>query len=385
MQDCPSQQKTVMFMRCMPCSVERHNGGHVRRRLKRIILRARFPVNLPATLRFLIVVCWIPVSVGCLRESEQELVVYSAHDSVFSEPILRQFESETGAVVRAIYDVESTKTVGLASRLIMERGRPRCDVFWNNEILHTLRLQKLGMLDAYVWPGADGWPEDYREKSGHWYGFAARARILIVNTELVASAERPQSVLDLVDSKWKGRVGMAKPLFGTTATHACVLQATWGRRRAETFFRQLKRNVSVMSGNKQVAMSVGLGELAFGLTDTDDAAVEIASGRPVAIVFPDQGSDEMGTLFIPNSLSILKSCPHPDAARKLVNYLLQPKIERQLARGASAQFPVNPGVSDRPRIAGRTKIRWMAADFQAAAEEWESVSQTLSDLFASAD
>ena len=58
-----------------------------------------------------------------------------------------------------------------------------------------------------------------------------------------------------------------------------------------------------MSGNKQVAQAVAGGKLAFGLTDTDDAMIEIENGMPVAIVYPDQGEGQMGTLFIPNTLA----------------------------------------------------------------------------------
>ncbi len=321
---------------------------------------------------------------GCMRNNPHEVVVYSALDGEFSEPILRQFQQQSGCVVRSAFDVESTKTVGLVTRIVRERNRPRCDVFWNNEILHTLRLEKLGLLDAYLSPAAKDFPKSYRSIDGYWCGFAARARVLIVNTKLVPEGQRPDSIEDLVDPKWKNRVGIAKPLFGTTATHASVLFSVWGKQRAEEFFSKLKRNARVMSGNKQVALSVASGELAFGLTDTDDAMIEIEGGQTVAIVYPDQGKDQMGTLFIPNTLCIIKGGPHPDAARELVDYLLRPDIERQLAACPSAQFPVNPKVKQRSRAAADEPVRWMDVDFRAAAEQWDQASTFLRDLFASA-
>ena len=51
----------------------------------------------------------------------------------------------TGLKVRAQYDVEQNKTVGLVNRLIAEKDAPQCDVFWNNEIAHTIRLKRLGL------------------------------------------------------------------------------------------------------------------------------------------------------------------------------------------------------------------------------------------------
>lgn len=325
------------------------------------------------------------LATGCVRQAEREVVVYSALDGVFSEPILNGYEAQNTVRVRPVFDIESTKTVGLVTRIIQESDRPRCDVFWNNEILHTLRLQKKGLLVKYHSPAGDRLPDNYRSADGYWYGFAARARILIVNTELVPEAERPQSITDLVDVHWKGRVGIAKPLFGTTATHASVLFAHWGQDRARAFFRKLKDNVRIMSGNKQVAVAVGRGELAFGLTDTDDAIIEQEAGRPVAIVYPDQESGGMGTLFIPNTLCIVRGGPNPDEARKLVDYLLSPDVERRLARGPSAQFPVGRDVTVRSRVAPAQVVRWMDVDFGAAADQWDRAAVFLRDLFASAD
>ena len=221
----------------------------------------------------------------------------------------------SGAGVLPKFDVESTKTVGLTNLIIAEARRPRCDLFWNNEILNTLRLKEKGLLAPFQPSRAGDLPETFKAKDGTWYGFAARARILIVNTKLVAEADRPKGIKDLLDPKWKGKIGIAKPLFGTTATHAACLFAAWGDEKAKGYFRDLKANgVQVLSGNKQVATAVGAGQIAFGLTDTDDAMGEIDAGSPVAIVYPDRKPGELGTLFIPNTLAIIKGAPHPKAA-----------------------------------------------------------------------
>jgi iron(III) transport system substrate-binding protein len=318
---------------------------------------------------------------GCWSASDKEVVVYSALDREFSEPILDRFQRDTGIRVLAKYDVESTKTVGLVNAIVGERNRPRCDLFWNNEILHTLRLEELGMLDGYRSPESSGYPQTYRSPDGTWIGLAARIRVLIVNTDIVPADQRPSSVEDLTDSKWKGRVGIAKPLFGTTATHAAVLFSLWGEDRAQQFFRQLKENAEVLAGNKQVALSVAGGQLAFGLTDTDDAIIERDKGMPVAIVYPDQGDDGIGALFIPNTLALIKGSPNGPEARLLVDYLLSPEVEAELAAGRSAQFPLNSRVSVTSRAAPSEPIKHMQVDFAAAAEKWEAAAAFLRDEF----
>ncbi len=315
------------------------------------------------------------------------VVVYSALDQDFSEPIFETFRQREGIQVAAKFDTESTKTVGLAQAVIAERQRPHCDLFWNNEILHTLRLEKQGLLDEYRSPLAKNYDAKWSSPGGHWQAFAARARVLIVNREVIKreAGERgkPTSIYDLTDAHWRGRIGIAKPLFGTTATHAACLFATLGTQRAKDFFARLKTNqVEILSGNKQVATAVGSGQLAFGLTDTDDAMEEIAAGSPVEIVFPDQAADGLGTLLIPNTLAIIKGCPHPQAARKLFDYLLSDDVEAKLASGPSAQIPLNLQTTAKPRLPGwRDDLHWMDADFAAAADSWDEVAKYLRDEF----
>ena len=164
-----------------------------------------------------------------------------------------------------------------------------------------------GLLDEFPVTSDEDLPEMYRSPRSTWHALASRARVLIVNTELTKDDQLPRSIRDLVDHRWRGRAGMARPLAGTTATQAACLFANWGPQAAEQFFLEIKDNhVQLMGSNKQVAVAVGAGQLAFGLTDSDDAIAEIDRAMPVAIVYPDQGDDQLGTLFIPNTVSIIK-------------------------------------------------------------------------------
>ena len=324
------------------------------------------------------------VAVGIARgEAAETVVVYTALDREFSEPVLNAYAKKTGVRVLSKFDIESTKTVGLTNLIVAEAARPRCDLFWNNEILNTLRLKEKGLL-APFYPGhAADLPATFRAKDGTWYGFAARARVLIVNTRLVADSDRPKGINDLLDPKWKGKIGIAKPLFGTTATHAACLFAAWGDARAKGYFRDLKANgVQILSGNKGVAQAVGSGRLAFGLTDTDDAMGEVDAGNPVAIVYPDRAPGGLGTLFIPNTLAVLKGAPHPKAAEDLADHLLTPEVEATLAIGPSAQIPLLSSTKALVRVETPQTVHAMEVDFEAAARLWERVAAFLAAEFA---
>lgn len=322
---------------------------------------------------------------GCTSR-QPEVVVYAALDREFSAPVLEGFTKESGIRVLAKYDDESTKTVGLTNILIQEAGRPRCDVFWNNEVLNTLRLAKRGLLEAYASPAAAEYPEMYRAADGTWHGFAARARVLLVNTKLVPGAERPTSMYDLANPKWKGKTGIARPIAGTTASHVACLFAVLGPDKASEFFRTLKANdIRILGGNKQVAQAVAAGQIAFGLTDTDDAMIEVERAGAVTIVYPDRQSDQLGTLFIPNTLAMIKSCPHRAEAKRLIDFLLAPAIEEQLARGASAQIPLHPKAAATSRVETPRTVKALPVDFAAAADQWDTAMQFIEQEFLGKD
>jgi iron(III) transport system substrate-binding protein len=338
-------------------------------------------------LQLLLVCC--ACTAGCFRTNTQsaiseEVVVYCALDQEFSEPILQQYAQELSINILPKYDIESTKTVGLANAILQEQARPRCDLFWNNEILHTLRLAKQGVIEPFEIPASQHFPAQFQATNKQWYGFAARARVLLVNTELVEEERYPKSIEQLNNPQWQGKVGMAKPLFGTTATHAAVLFATWGDAQATEFFRQFKTNGKIFSGNKQVAQAVSSGQIAFGITDTDDAILELEAGHSVKIIFPDQDPGQLGTLLIPNTLCLVKHAPHAAMARKLAAKIVSLETEEKLAREESAQIPLHDKAKVNSRVLPAPAPRFMSVDFPAAAEKWDKCAEVMTELFTGA-
>lgn len=320
---------------------------------------------------------------SCAKSRPPEVVVYTALDRLFSEPILKEFERQTGIRVLARYDTESTKTIGLVNVIRAERSRPRCDVFWNNEIVNTLRLKREGLLAPCDVSIATNFPVAFRDSDCYWIGFAARARVLLVNTNLVPPGRLPRSIYDLAAPEWKDHTAIAKPLFGTTATHAACLFAALGAEPARRFFEQIKSNgVRIAAGNRAVATDVAAGRVAFGLTDTDDALSEQENGAPVTIVYPDAKPGELGVLFIPNTLALVKGAPHPEAGRQLIQYLLSPAVEEALARCPSAQIPINPAAKGTSRVRTPSEVAGMAVDFSKAADVFDRAADALVALFA---
>lgn len=292
-----------------------------------------------------------------------KVVIYCALDQIFSEPLIKKFEQQTGITVQAVYDVEASKTIGLVNRLIAEKNAPVCDVFWNNEILQTLVLQQQGLLQPYESPSAVNIPAVWQDAGHEWAGFAARARVIIVNANTYPDpANQPEHLADFLAPANSGKAAIASPLFGTTATHAAVWFSNWGPDKAKQFFNAIKSNkVAVLAGNATVRDLVVQGEYSFGLTDTDDAVVAIETGKPVRMVFPDQ--DGEGTLLIPNSVAMIKGAPNPEAAKKLIDFILSAEVEQALADGRSAQIPLRPGLRSPKHIPPIEELKFMEFNY----------------------
>jgi iron(III) transport system substrate-binding protein len=320
--------------------------------------------------------------VACAGEPA-DVVLYVALDRNHSEPVVRAFEEATGLSVEAYYDVEANKSVGLRRRLQEEADRPVCDVFWNNEVVQTVLLAREGLLQPYVSPSAADIPQDLKDPEGFWAGFAVRARVLIVNTELRPDeAGRPTGMDDFLDPANADRCGMARPLTGTTAAHAGVWLSALGRDGAFELFRAMRDNrVRFGPGNAQVMRLVREGQLDFGLTDTDDCQAAIDGGYPVAMVIPDQQSDGGGLVVIPNTVSMVAGAPHPEAARRLIDYLLGPEVEERLAFGESAQIPVRPQVPRPPHVLDLSSLRLMPVDWAAAGAAYDEHLDELETFF----
>jgi len=326
-------------------------------------------------------------SVGCQSQAGDAttVVIYTSVDQVFSEPILRAFEAESGITVQTVFDIEAAKTTGLVNRLIAERERPQADVWWNGEFAQTIDLADQGILMPYRSPSALEIPEAYVDPAGLWTGVGGRARVILVNTELVAEGEMPAGIEDLVDlDRDATKIGIALPVFGTTATQAAALYALWGREKALAYFQALRdRGVRVVDGNGAVRDLVAEGQLAFGLTDTDDACGAVGRGAPVKLVFPDQGAGGIGTLVIPNTVALVAGAPHADAGRKLIDYLLSPGTEAEMVKAGWSQIGLRPVPPEAAAtvcvdISG---VRGMDVNLLDVAEQTDAAMADLGEMF----
>jgi iron(III) transport system substrate-binding protein len=329
---------------------------------------------------FATIVCFAAaVSVGlsgCSSKEQGLVVVYVSEDQVFAEPILKDFERETGLKVRAVFDTEEAKSTGAMNRLLAEKNNPQADVYWANEPIRAEVLRQRGIAAAYISPNAQGIPASFKNPDGYWTGFSARARVLIVHKRVPS---RPQSVLAYTDPAWKGKTVIANPLFGTTTVSLAALFTQWGDERAKKFLADLKGNgVKISTSNGESADFVASGAFAFGLVDSDDAQNRIKQGKPVEMIFPDQ-DNEMGCLIVPNAAILIKASPNPANGTKLVDYLLSKETERKLAFSDAAQIPLHEGVETPANVRKIERIKAMRINYAHVAIKMQDIQAYLKE------
>ena len=301
------------------------------------------------------------------------VVVYAAQDQVYAEPILREFEKEAGIKVKAVYDSEAVKTVGLANRLLAERSHPQCDVFWGNEEMRARQLAAQGV---------------FRETNG-WAAFGHRSRRIVINTNFVnwvgtrstasqTSPEKngtgwnpslpvaPTSLLELTNEVWRGKVALAFPQFGTTATHFHALRQLWGEQRWLAWCRSLAANKPfIVDGNSVVVKMVARGEAWIGLTDSDDIAAGQREGLPIAALPLTEES-----LLIPNTVAVIRNATHQGNAQQLFEYLQRGEVLKKLLQANALEYGTDG-----------TDTTTLRPDWDALLRDLETTTKQLNEIF----
>jgi iron(III) transport system substrate-binding protein len=309
---------------------------------------------------------------GASGAPSQEVVLYSSADTDLVKLVAAEFEKDTGIRVKWVGDTEATKNTGLVQRLRAERDHPRADVWWSSEPFSTINLAKEGTFAAYSSASEagieGGWPKAMRDPDGAWYAFASRARVVVYNTERVKPEEAPRTLADLYSPRFKDRVGMARPRFGSTGGQMAAILHVHSEVGLRTFLERLKGNgVRLYDGNASVMRAVANGEIHVGLTDTDDVWAGKRNAYPIDLAYErnDPAADPQaswgpppatlevgwGPLVIPNMTAVVRGGPNPENAKRLVDFLISEKVERLLAQSESHNVPVRPSLAADPAFA----------------------------------
>jgi iron(III) transport system substrate-binding protein len=309
----------------------------------------------------------VPFLHGCRgKNAREEIIVYCGVDEPYASQVFKDFEQQSGLRVAAQYDIESSKSVGLAGKMTAEKDHPSADVWWGSEAFLSVRLAREGILQQYQPSNAAEIPPEFKDPDGYWTGVGLRARVLAVGTGKMKPDFEITSVKDLADPRVKDKACISIPTAGATGAHMAALYVNWGPDRARAFLHKLQENkVQLLGGNAEVARQVGDGTFMLGLTDSDDCSDALKDGGKLSMIVPDQNDE--GTLAMPTTVGLVKGGRHEADAKKLIDFLLSKQTEQKLIDLNFAKWGVRSGLGG--------SIKSMKIDYAKAADVYAQAQQ----------
>lgn len=250
-------------------------------------------------------------------DAEGPLVIYSGRGEDLIGEALQLFTESTGIEVEVRYG----GTAELAATLLEEGDRSPADVYWAQDAGALGALQDAGLfadLSSSVLDRVDG---KFRSTEGQWVGVTGRARTIVYNTDELSEAEVPDSVFDLTDPEWEGRVGWA-PTNGSFQSFVTAMRDIHGDDVTRQWLQDMLANgVIEFPSNTPIVEAAGRGEVSVGLVNHYYLYRFLAEDPdfPAANKFL---SEDVGGLVNVAGIGILASSQRPAAAQAFAEWLL---------------------------------------------------------------
>ncbi len=274
-----------------------------------------------------------------------ELVVYSGREEELVAPLFERFEEETGIDV----DVRYADSAELAATIAEEGDNSPADVFFAQDpgSLGAVDDQLAELPDAVL----DRVASEFRDSGRRWVGTSGRARVLVFNTDELTADEVPDSVFDLTDPKWKGKVGLP-PTNASFQAFVTAMRLDVGDERTKEWLEALKRNdPKFYERNTPVVEATASGEIEVGLVNHYYLYLVKEEQPDAPIENKYLPGDDPGALVSVAGAGVLASAKHPDAAERFVEFLLADDQQRFYTEEAEeAEIPLVEGIDPREGV-----------------------------------
>jgi iron(III) transport system substrate-binding protein len=301
-------------------------------------------------------------------KKEGKVTYYTAMDLSVAEPMAKAFEAKYPGIKVA---VERTGAERLFNRIGQEVGSNirRVDVANSSDAAHFIVWKRQGWLEPFLTPDmAENLPADQRDADAAFVNQRTHLSTIAYNTKLVKPEEAPKGFVDLLDSKYSGKLVKGHPGYsGTimTATQQLAKALGW-----EYFQNLSKQKVLQVQSATEPPKRIEAGERAIAV-DGSDYLFWMAKerGSPIEVVHAVEGTPQ-----ISNPMAIFKSSPNPNAARLLVGWIMSPEGQEFIVN-LSGQYPANKLVkakAGRPALASIKTLPEDPAEVERQADEIKS-------------
>ena len=278
-------------------------------------------------------------------EASGPITVYSGRNEELVSWAFDEFSAETGIEVAVRYG----DTAELAATILEEGDASPADVYFAQDAGALGALEAEGRLTTLPDDILDLVDDNLRAPSGAWTGVTGRVRVIAYNTDTVSEAEVPDSVFELTEPEWRGRVGWA-PTNGSFQAFVTAMRVTEGEEVTREWLEGMLANDPVVFSNNTGAVEgVSRGEADLGLVN-HYYLYRFLAEDPDFNVANKYLPGDIGGLVNIAGVGILSSSDEQAAAEELVRFLLGEEVQAFFGQETDAlEFPLVTGI-DSPEL-----------------------------------
>ncbi|MFC1817093.1 ABC transporter substrate-binding protein [Thermodesulfobacteriota bacterium] len=187
------------------------------------------------------------------------------------------------------------------------------DVVTTNAFVGEL-LKKKRLLAKYHSPQRDFYPEGIKDPEGYWTSIYDNLGIIGYNTKLVSPREAPKTWNDLLDPKWKGKMGMDVKAYYWFASMLKIM----GEEKGLEYMKNLSdQNIRFRNGRTLNAQLLAAGEMSIGICLYNHRIEDLkGKGAPVEWIAIEPVVPTI------HPLALSAHAPHPNAAKLFMEFML---------------------------------------------------------------
>lgn len=293
------------------------------------------------------------LAAGCGGGDGGRLTVYSGRSPDLIGPLLERFAEETGIRIGVRYG----GTAQLAALLMEEGGRTPADVYIAQDAGALGAVQAAGLFAPLGGDLLGRTSAAYRSREGRWVGLSGRVRVLVYHTGALDPGELPDSILELADPRWRGRLAWA-PANGSFQAWVTALRVSEGEDGARAWLEGVLANdPAEYPNNVSIVAAVGRGEADLGLVNhyyLNRFLAEEGEGFGARNHYTAPG--DIGTLVNVAGAGVLAASDRRDDARRLIRFLLSDESQRFFAE-TNSEYPLVAGVPANADLPGIAALR----------------------------
>jgi iron(III) transport system substrate-binding protein len=298
-------------------------------------------------------------------KAEGQVVFYSSLNNEQIKTLVDRFQQKYPSIKASFYRGTSDRVL---QRITTESkaGRHTVDVFSAAGFQLQL-LKENGLTAKYVPKEASAYENGFKDAEGHWVSVHSLLNSMAYNTNLVAANEAPKKIEDLLQPKWKGKIGID---VGDAEWYANV-QRIMGKDKARSFIKGLAaQKVGLRTGHNLIAQLTAAGEFHVILNTYAHIAARMKKqGAPIQWVF-----DEPVVTYV-HPIAVARQAPHPTAGRLFMSFVLSEEGQKMLRD--QGRIPSHRNID--PKVFSLRNIKLFASDpkwakeYPAALEEMEKI------------